>query len=330
MIEISNLTKRYGKKTAVDNISFNVQDGEVVGFLGPNGAGKSTTMSIITGYLSYTEGSVKVDGLEVIDDPLSVKKKIGYLPEQPPLYSDMTVYEYLDFVFELKKAEQNKTEHISEIISAVGIGDVRKRLIRNLSKGYKQRVGLAQALIGDPPILILDEPTVGLDPKQIIGIRNVIKELGKTKTVILSSHILSEVSAVCERVVIINKGHIIAEDTPDNLAKQGSNKQELTIRISGDKEKIISAFKSLDSIASFLELPQKEENAFDFLVTAIPGADIRKPLFNLFASRSLPILMLVTNTLSLEDVFIQLTKDNDKEAGLNSGKRTNSKTVVKQ
>ncbi len=310
MIEINNLTKCYGTKKAVDNISFSIKKGEIVGFLGPNGAGKSTTMSIITGYLSYTDGSVKIDGTEVLDDPIAIKKKIGYLPEQPPLYMDMTVDEYLNFVYELKNVKSDKETHIKEILDMVGITDVRNRLIRNLSKGYKQRVGLAQALVGDPEILILDEPTVGLDPKQIIEIRNVIKKLGKTRTIILSSHILPEISAVCERVVIINKGKIVAEDTPDNLSKQKTERHQFIIRVAGEKDKISAVLKDTQGVASVKEMGCKEPDSFDFLIEAMADTDVRKPVFNELCKKSMPILMLQPNNLSLEDVFINLTKEN--------------------
>ncbi len=325
MIEIKNLTKYYGKKKAVDNISFTINKGEIVGFLGPNGAGKTTTMSIITGYLSYTDGSVKVDGTEVLDDPIAIKKKIGYLPEQPPLYLDMTVDEYLDFVCDLKHVKENKETHIKEILDMVGIAEVRKRLIRNLSKGYKQRVGLAQALVGDPEILILDEPTVGLDPKQIIEIRNVIKKLGKTRTVILSSHILPEVSAVCERVVIINKGKIVAEDTPENLSKEKAERQQFIIRVAGDKDKISSALKETQGVASVKEITSKEPDSYDFLVESMADIDARKPVFNVLSKKSMPILMLQPNNLSLEEIFIKLTKES---AEISHAKRT-KKEVVK-
>ena len=309
MIEITNLTKTFGKRKAVDDISFRVEKGEVVGFLGPNGAGKTTTMSMITGFLSYTEGSIKVDGLEVVEHPDEVKKKIGYLPEQPPLYLDMTVTEYLDFVYQLKKATAEKNRHLREVMDMVRITDVRGRLIRNLSKGYKQRVGLAQALIGNPEILILDEPTVGLDPKQIIEIRNVIKELGKQRTVILSSHILPEVSAVCERVVIINKGKIVAEDTTENLSKSTAGKMEYTIRICGDRGSILSAVSSVEGVKQAKELGVKEPGTIDVVVTGDQSFDFRRPLFNVLAQKGLPIYMMKSNDMSLEDIFIKLTQD---------------------
>ena len=219
MIEVRNLTKQYGSKKAVDNISFTVNDGEILGFLGPNGAGKSTTMNMLTGYISSTSGEALINGINILDEPMKAKKEIGYLPELPPLYLDMTVKEYLSFVYDLKKCKIPKQAHLEEICKLVKISDVYNRVIKHLSKGYKQRVGMAQALIGNPKILILDEPTVGLDPKQILDIRNLIKRLGKKHTVILSSHILSEIQAVCDRIVIINQGVIAADDTTENLTK---------------------------------------------------------------------------------------------------------------
>ena len=227
MIEVKNLSKSYGDKKAVDNISFKANDGEILGFLGPNGAGKSTTMNILTGYLSSTSGEAYINGKEILEDPIAAKKEIGYLPEFPPLYLDMTVKEYLYFVYELKGCKLPRNTHLKEICELVKIDNVYNRIIKNLSKGYKQRVGLAQALVGNPNVLILDEPTVGLDPKQIIEIRTLIRKLGKNHTVILSSHILTEVQAVCDRIVVINQGKIVADDTADNL----SNTLELTVRV---------------------------------------------------------------------------------------------------
>jgi len=226
MIEVKNLTKKYGSNTAVDDISFTAESGKILGFLGPNGAGKSTTMNILTGYISSTSGSATLNGIDILQDPIAAKKLIGYLPEQPPVYLDMTVNEYLKFVYELKGSKIPRNSHLDEICSLVKITEMRKRLIRNLSKGYRQRVGLAQALIGNPPILILDEPTVGLDPKQIIEIRSLVKKLGKSHTVILSSHILPEVQAVCDKVVIINEGKIVVDDSLENLVKDGENSLE--------------------------------------------------------------------------------------------------------
>ena len=238
MIEVKNLTKQYGSNLALNHISFSLEEGTILGFLGPNGAGKSTTMNIITGYISPTEGSITVDGFDTLENPLEAKKRIGYLPEIPPLYTDMTVKEYLNFMYDLKKVKLPRKEHIEEICSLVKIDDVYHRLIANLSKGYRQRVGIAQALLGNPPVLILDEPTVGLDPKQIIEIRNLIKGLGRKHTVILSSHILSEVQAVCERVIVINRGSIVADGTPDSLAHSLSNENRLLLRLEGEEEPI--------------------------------------------------------------------------------------------
>ena len=308
MIEISNLSKRYGNHVAVDNISFKVDKGEILGFLGPNGAGKSTTMNILTGYISYTDGSVKVDGYDILEQPNEVKKKIGYLPEQPPLYMDMTVKEYLNFVYDLKKVTQSRSSHISDVMGLVKIGDVQNRVIKNLSKGYKQRVGLAQALIGSPEVLILDEPTVGLDPKQIIEIRNVISDLGKDHTIIFSSHILQEVSAICERVIIINKGKIVAIDTPENLSKGVAKESRMAIRIAGPNDQVLKALKDVDGIKYVETQGRKEPDSMDYIVEAMPNIDIRKPMFYALSSKQFPILMLKSLDLSLEEVFLQLTQ----------------------
>lgn len=306
MIEIVNLTKRYGKKRAVDNVSFKVEKGEILGFLGPNGAGKTTTMNIITGYLSCTEGKVVVDGLDVLKHPEEVKRKIGYLPEQPPLYMDMTVIDYLDFVYDLKKIKlSNRSDHIAGIMETVRISDVSHRLIKNLSKGYKQRVGLAQALLGNPEILILDEPTVGLDPKQINEIRNVIKELGRERTIILSSHILPEVSAICERVIIINNGRLVASDTPENLSKNLSNSTDFTVRIEGENEKVNQVLNTIEGI-EFISSKKVEDNIFDYFIKTYES-DIRREVFFALAEHKMPILLLKTQNLSLEDVFLKLT-----------------------
>lgn len=311
MIEISNLTKHYGKKKALDDISFTVDKGEILGFLGPNGAGKSTTMNILTGYISSTSGTVKIDGHDILEEPNLVKKKIGYLPEQPPLYMDMLVWDYLSFVYDLKKIKgKNKDEHIQEIVDIVGIDDVKKRKIANLSKGYKQRVGLAQALLGNPEVLVLDEPTVGLDPKQIIEIRNVIKGLGQEHTVILSSHILSEISAVCERVVIINQGKIVAEDTPENLTEKYSSNAKLQIRVAGEEEKIMQVLQEIVGIKQIQSLGSHQEGSVDFeLETDIKiDPEFNKQLFFIFADKGMPILMQKEVETSLEDIFIEVTQ----------------------
>ncbi len=309
MIEIKNLTKRYGNGVALDNVSFTVKSGEILGFLGPNGAGKSTTMNIITGYISATSGTVEIDGHDNVTDSMECRKMIGYLPEIPPLYNDMTVNEYLDFVYDIKKATQPRNEHIASILETVGIKDVASRLIKNLSKGYKQRVGIAQALIGDPQILILDEPTVGLDPKQINEIRNVICELGKNRTIILSSHILPEVSAICDRVIIINKGKIVAEDTPQNLSKKLTNDNKFVIRVSGDKSFIESVISEVPGVEYIESLGQKEDDSYDYIIESQKDCDVRAALFASLSQNNLPILMIKAMDMSLEDIFLQITEE---------------------
>ncbi len=308
MVEIRNLTKKYGSQLAVDNISFSVKRGEILGFLGPNGAGKSTTMNILTGYLSATAGEVTIDGHNILDNPVEAKKKIGYLPEHPPLYMDMTVREYLDFVFDLKQVEGDREEHLSKICETVRITDVQNRMIANLSKGYKQRVGLAQAMVGNPEVLILDEPTVGLDPKQIIEIRSVIKQLGREHTVILSSHILQEVNAICERVIIINKGRLVASDTPENLAKSLSNENKLQMRIMGEERQILDALEGIAGVKYIKSLGRKEKDSIDFIIESEPSVDVRVPIFNNLAAAKLPILLLQNVDLSLEDIFLEVTQ----------------------
>jgi ABC-2 type transport system ATP-binding protein len=307
MIEVSGLTKTYGHKRGVDRISFKVNEGEIVGFLGPNGAGKTTTMNIITGYLSANSGAAYIAGIDVLEDPIAAKRHVGYLPEQPPLYPDMTVLEYLGFVFDLKKPKNiTKAAHTEEICALVGLKEHSKRVIKNLSKGYKQRVGLAQALIGNPDVLILDEPTVGLDPKQIIEIRNVIKNLGHNRTIILSTHILQEVSAICERVLVINNGQIVADDRPDNLSGVLSGDRKLAIRIAGPRDNVRKILRSIDGVVFADSTIQAEQGAFDWLVEAQPNVDVRKPIFNALAAANYPILQLKSMDMSLEDIFIQL------------------------
>ncbi len=318
MIEVKGLTKRYGGKCAVDNISFKVEKGEILGFLGPNGAGKSTTMNILTGYLSATEGSVLIGEYDVLENPIEAKLQIGYLPEQPPLYMDMTVKDYLSFMFDLKKVTLPKTAHIKEVCEHVKITDVYDRIIKNLSKGYKQRVGLAQALLGNPDVLILDEPTVGLDPKQIIEIRNLIKTLGKKHTVILSSHILPEVQATCERVIVINKGKIVADDTPDNLSHALSADHNFIARIEGPESEVTKLISTIPGMVKVTCLGAREKSAFDYTLEADEGADVRRELFSRLANRSWPILGLKSTELSLEDIFLQLTRD-DATQGKNDG-----------
>ena len=314
MIEISNLTKSYGKNKAVDDVSFTVNKGEILGFLGPNGAGKSTTMNILTGFISSTSGTVKVDGFDVLEKPEEVKKRIGYLPEQPPLYMDMTVKEYLDFCADLKSVPKKDWKNQkTDIMELVKITHVSHRLIKNLSKGYKQRVGLAQALVGTPDVLVLDEPTVGLDPKQIIEIRKLIKALGKDHTIILSSHILPEVSAVCDRVVIINKGKIAAIDTPENLSKKLSDFSRFTITIAGPEARVRDAIQEVYGIKYLETQGSSNKDEYSYIVEADKEIDVRKPLFNKLAEHGFAILELKSLSLSLEDIFLQLTTTEQKE-----------------
>lgn len=307
MIEVKNLTKSYGPKKAVNDISFTAEDGQVLGFLGPNGAGKSTTMNILTGYISSTSGQAFINGVDILEDPIKAKSFIGYLPEQPPLYYDMTVNEYLDFVYSLKKCRLPKKSHLDEICEIVKLTDVRKRLIKNLSKGYKQRVGFAQALVGNPKVLILDEPTVGLDPKQIIEIRTLIKRLGKNHTVILSSHILPEVQAVCDRIVVINKGRIVANDNADALARNLSADHKLLIHIEGGSEEIKKLLEAVPDVERVFVGRQVDEKVYEYHLEAKEGADVRREVFRKLAARSYPILMMRSNELSLEEVFLKLT-----------------------
>lgn len=315
MIEVNSLTKQYGDKRGVRDISFKIDEGEIVGFLGPNGAGKSTTMNIITGYLSATSGSAKIGGIDVLENPLEAKKQIGYLPELPPLYLDMTVKDYLDFVYELKGAKARVPEqkkHIKNICELVGINEVYNRVIRNLSKGYRQRVGLAQALIGDPEVLILDEPTVGLDPRQIVEIRDVIRELGKKRTIILSTHILPEVEQICERVLVIKEGRIIADDTPSGLSARVSQGHSLALRAAGPKNAVANTVRAVPGVRVVTALPDREEGACDLQVESDGQVDIRKPLFRALATAGYPILQLRPQDLSLEEIFMTLTEDSDK------------------
>jgi ABC-2 type transport system ATP-binding protein len=313
LIEVVNLTKKYGQHLAIDQLNFTVNRGEILGFLGPNGAGKTTTMNIITGYISATSGCVKLDGQDILADPITVKAKIGYLPENPPLYMDMTVKEYLNFVSDIKKIPvQNKRSILDKIVELVQIAEVWPRLIKNLSKGYKQRVGLAQALIGNPQFLILDEPTIGLDPKQIIEMRNLIKTLGKEHTILLSSHILSEVSAICERVLIINKGKIVASDSPENLSRSLAVSSKLALRIAGTEDMVMKAIHKVPGVKNVEIHGICEPETIDILVEAEKDTDIRKPIFSAFSKADCPILMMRSLDLSLEDIFLQVTnQEND-------------------
>ena len=307
MIEVKNLTKHYGAKKAVNDLSFTVNDGEILGFLGPNGAGKSTTMNILTGYISSTQGQALINGIDILDNPIEAKKHIGYLPELPPLYLDMTVKDYLNFIYDLKKCDLPRKPHIDDVCDLVKIKDVYNRIIRNLSKGYKQRVGLAQALIGNPPILILDEPTVGLDPNQIIEIRTLIKKLGKKHTVILSSHILTEIQAVCDRVIIINKGQISADDTTENLTKNITTDHKITARIEGKRDEILKVIKGISGVISVVADMEHEKGAFDYEIETREGVDIRRELFKRISARNWVILGLKTSEMTLEDIFLKIT-----------------------
>lgn len=316
MIEVNNLVKRYGNRNVVDNLSFTVEKGQIVGFLGPNGAGKSTTMNMITGYISATEGSIKVNGHDIYDEPEKVKESIGYLPEQPPLYPDMKVREYLTFVAELKKVKgADKEKMIRKTMRATKIQDVSERLIKHLSKGYKQRVGLAGAMIGDPEILILDEPTVGLDPKQIIEIRNLIQELSKNHTILLSSHIMQEVSAVCNHIMIINQGKLILADTPENIPNHIAQTNDLTLRVKGNRELIKSLVEKLEHVEYSKVLNTGEEEVYQIEISSPVEYDIREAVFYLFADAKCPILEMNQKVPTLEEVFLRLTGEGTRQFG---------------
>lgn len=311
MIEVKNIKKKFGSKTVLADLSFSVQKGMILGFLGPNGAGKSVTMNIITGYLASNSGSVTIDGVDVMQDPLAIKKKIGYLPEKAPLYLDMTVKEYLNFVFDLKKIPLNKKEHLTEICKLVLIDDVYDRVIGNLSNGYKRRVGIAQALLGFPPVIILDEPTVGLDPNQIIEIRNLIKKLGKKHTVIFSSHILSEIQAICDQIIIINHGEIIANDTSENLILQ-HNKNEIFVDALGNRKQIAQILKEIDGVLRVVNLKNNSEEFSSFrLIFEGNSIEIRKNISKALAQSDFSLVSLSSLELSLEDIFIKLINDSN-------------------
>lgn len=314
-IEIENLTKTYGANRALDNISFQVKKGEIMGFLGPNGAGKSTTMNILTGYLAASGGRVRIDGIDITEDPNGTRRKIGYLPEQPPLYTDMTVKEYLHFVYDLKGIRRpDKGAHLRKVMEKVRITNVQGRLIQNLSKGYRQRVGLAQALIGDPEVLVLDEPTVGLDPAQILEIRQVISELGMNRTVILSTHILQEVSAVCDSYTIINHGRIAAAGSLAELNQEAASGRYL-LRIKGDAQRGTELLQGLPGLESAEPRESEEPGTAQLLLTAQSGADIREGVFLRFAQGGCPILAFGSAAPSLEELFMQvISADAAKEA----------------
>lgn len=312
MIEVKNLTKRYGDLKAVDDISFSVDSGEVLGFLGPNGAGKSTTMNIITGYISSTSGTVTVDGSEILEEPKKTKAKIGYLPEIPPLYPDMTVRKYLEFMFDLKKVKLPKKEHVDEVMRLVGLSDMGGRIIKNLSKGYRQRVGFAQALIGNPPVLILDEPTVGLDPKQIIEFRKLIRSLGKKHTVIFSSHVLSEVSATCDRVIVISNGKIVADGKTDELSQSLSGKKKLMITVASESSAVVDELKKIPGITKVEKVRSFAGGLVKYSVSYSKDEDIRKDVFSAMVRLDAPIMEMQSGDETLEDMFLKLTQDSDR------------------
>ncbi|MBQ3639611.1 MAG: ATP-binding cassette domain-containing protein [Clostridia bacterium] len=311
MIKIEHLVKNYGTNCAVDDISFEVGEGEIVGFLGPNGAGKSTTMNILTGYLSSTSGKATVAGIDILSDPLGAKKLIGYLPEQPPLYLDMTVEEYLNFNYELKGCKLDREKHLAEICDTVRIKEVYKRVIRNLSKGYRQRVGIAQALVGNPKVIIFDEPTVGLDPKQIIEIRNLIRSLGKEHTVILSTHILQEVQAVCDRIVIINKGKIVANEKTENIALAVDRSHRFNAKICGPQKDVLAALRGMSGVVYAEALAERDGDALTYTVESERGVDIRKKLFYLLAERGWALIGMESLGMNLEDIFISVVDRSD-------------------
>ena len=311
MIKVNNLVKRFGTNYAVSDISFEIGEGEIVGLLGPNGAGKSTTMNILTGYLSSTSGEVYINGVDITENPIEAKKSIGFLPEQPPLYPDMTVMEYLNFVYELKGCKFDRQAHLDEIISVVKLGEVKTRLIKNLSKGNKQRVGIAEALIGDPKVIIFDEPTIGLDPKQVIAVRNLMRTLSKKHTVILSTHILAEVQSVCERVIIINKGKIIADERTDDIVKTIEDGYRYRVKICAPEREAASALEKLAGVKSVESTGERDADSYAFIVESDKGVDVRRPVFNMCAQKNWAIIGMEAVGTDLESVFIRLVDRSD-------------------
>lgn len=314
MIEITDVRKSYGDKHAVNGISFSVKEGEILGFLGPNGAGKSTTLNIITGYLSADSGVVKIDGTDILAEPIKAKRDIGFLPEIPPLYLEMTVLEYLNFVYDLKGCKLPRKQHLKEICEVVKIWDVGNRLIKNLSKGYRQRVGIAQALIGNPKVLIFDEPTIGLDPRQIIEIRNLIKMLGREHTIILSTHILPEVQAVCDRIVVINKGEIVANEKTEDLINAVEGSRKLVAKIVGPEDEVLKSLRALGGVKTADVIGKRDTDSISYMIESEDRIDVRKPLFHMLSSKGWPLIGLEGMELSLEDIFMRLVgKEKDKE-----------------
>ncbi len=326
MIKIEHLTKRFGPRYALNDVSFEIGKDEIVGFLGPNGAGKSTAMNILTGYMSMTDGTVTIDGLDILEFPDEAKKRIGYLPEVPPVYPDMTVGEYLSFVYDLKKCTLNRKKHIAEIIDVTRLSEAKDRLIANLSKGYRQRIGIAQALVGNPPVIILDEPTVGLDPRQVVEIRNLIRTLGLSHTVILSTHILSEVQAVCDRVIIINRGKIVADRKTNELGAAMEGTRLLAAKICGPEKEVTSALRSLSGVKKVDTDGALDMDSTSYIIEADAGVDIRKPLFSLIAKNGWYLIGLTSTGANIEDVFLSLTEKTapdrkKKTRGAQSGER---------
>ena len=329
MIKIDHLVKNYGKNCAVDDISFEIGKGEIVGFLGQNGAGKSTTMNVLTGYLSSTSGSVTVDGIDVLDDPLEAKRRIGYLPEQPPLYLDMTVEEYLTFGYNLKGCKLNRVKHLEEICEVVRISDVYHRVIKNLSKGYRQRVGIAMALVGNPEVMIFDEPTVGLDPKQVIEIRNLIRTLGRDHTVILSTHILQEVQAVCDRIIIINKGKIVADEKTENITRSVQSNRRFNVKICGPQREVLTALRGKSGIVYAEALGERDGDAYTYAIESAPGVDVRKSLFFLLAEKGWPMVGLEAVGMSIEDIFISIVDQSSETNTKYDTRKKRSKAVTR-
>ena len=321
MIEVSGLVKVYGTNLALDNISFTANEREIVGFLGPNGAGKSTCMNIMTGYLSSNAGTVKIGGVDISEKPDEAKKMIGFLPEQPPVYGDMTVIEYLDFVYDLKGCKYNRKKHLDEICKVTRVSDVKNRLIKNLSKGYRQRVGISQALVGNPKVLIFDEPTVGLDPKQIIEVRNLIRTLGREHTVILSTHILSEVQSVADRIIIINEGKLLADEKTENINRTINESSRYMVKICGPQREVLEALKGVSGVTHAEVSSEREKDSYTYHVESESGYDMRKNLFFAMAEKQWPVIAIEEESVSLEDVFIRLTDTKSNEGKAKGGRR---------
>lgn len=314
MIEIKNITKKYGDFTAVDNISFDVKDGEVLGLLGPNGAGKSTTMNMITGFIEPTDGEIIVNGFDISKKPKKAKKQIGYMPENVPSYHELTAKEFIKYMAELKLVEKKaRKEEVARVIEQTGLQEVQNKLIKNLSRGYKQRVSMAGAMVGNPDVLILDEPTVGLDPKQILDIRNLIKELGKEHTVILSSHILSEVSQICERVVIINQGKLVAIDTPENLEERTKSKNVIYVTVEDVEDKMKTIKSKIENIEELTFVKNNEDGTKQYKIVSEEGIDLRKKLFEVLPKEDITIFELKKEEATLEDAFMKLIQEDKEE-----------------